>query len=689
MSNLGYVNVKHGTDSNRRFSSGNTQPLTALPNSLSAFAPQTNGGNGTWFYHPKDRSIEGIRLTHQPSPWVGDFSHFCFMPQSGDTPFIDAERRWSGFRPQDAELHPHYLHINFLRYKADFFLAPTDSGAVMSIEYEKAPRFAVLPFDFEGEIRIDSKSRTVKGYTTSKTFVPKRDDFKIYFIFQFDCGFDFKNSFFTKPDGSTVSASEQPFKGKGAGVNLTLLSSKVCVRLATSYIGYGQAETNLSKESKTFLQAKENAEKIWDSVLSKIEIEAEEEQKRLFYSCLYRAFLYPTKFYETDKEGKNLHINPETNEIKEGVMYTNNGFWDTYRTVYPLYSLIAPKKYAEIAEGYLNFYDDTGYLPRWPSPSEFGCMPGTLIEPVLADAVIKGILNKEQAKRALAAMLKNAEVQSQNPVQGRKSIAEYQKYGYVPNDSEKESVNETLDCAYGDYCIARVAEVLGEREIAKRFYKSSKNYANLFDSESGLMRGKDKSGQRKKDFHPCDWGGEYTEGSAWQNSFAVPHDFEGLSNLYGGKKKLIQKIDGLFAEKPDYRTGGYGFEIHEMTEFAAVDFGQCAISNQPSFHFPYIFSELGDPQKSNYWVNKLLKGAFTAQDDGFPGDEDNGTMACWVIFSMLGFYPFCPGRGDYTGSGTLVQKAVITLENNKKIILKKGDLCVSKIGHSELLEKGE
>ncbi|MDR0425605.1 MAG: GH92 family glycosyl hydrolase [Clostridiales bacterium] len=643
---LKFVNIKQGTDSQLRFSSGNTLPLTALPHSMAAFAPQTDSERGRWFYHPKDRSCEGIRLTHQPSPWLGDFSHFVFMPCCGEKINFEPDFRWSSFRPGEAALRPHEMRLRLLRYGADFRLTPTDSGAVMKIAYafDQTPRFAVLPFDFKGEIRVDEAKRTVYGFTTAKTFNPQNGDFKIYFVFSFDCAIDLSKS----EIGDTLA-------------NVALRDKAVTVRLATSYLSYEQAFYNLKKESAdlTYEQARARAEGAWEAVLSRIAVEGETARKKTFYSCLYRAFLYPTKFYETDETGENYHVDPETNEIKRGVMYTNNGFWDTFRTVYPLYSILAPDTYAEIVDGWLNFYDDTGYLPRWPSPSEGGFMPGTLVEAVIADAVVKGLLPRAQCERALKAMLKNAQVQSDNKKQGRKAIDAYRTLGYVPNDLEKESVNETLDCAYGDFCIAQVARYVGENETAEAFERTSKNYSRVFDRASGFMRGKDSQGRRRDGFSPFDWGGEYTEGSAWQSSFAVQHDIEGLAALYGGRDKLLEKIDALFSAPPTFEIGGYAREIHEMSELAAVDFGQCAISNQPSFHIPYIFSALGDRQKTEYWVEKLVKTAFSDGDDGFPGDEDNGTMACWYIFACLGFYPFCPGKPEYVCSKPLFKKITI------------------------------
>lgn len=657
------VNIKQGTASERRFSNGNTLPLTALPHALAAFAPQTSSSRESWFYHPADRSCEGIRLTHQPSPWIGDFSYFTFMPQSEGV-FVSPDARWSGFRPSNAELHPHYLSLKLLRYGATVSLAPTDTGAAIKLDFDETvtvSRFAVTPANFDGEINVDEEAGEIYGYTTSKNGRPERE-FRCYFLFKFNC--KISDSYVTDGNSATVGKT---ICGNAAGANVRLDGKHVECALAVSYIGYEQARLNLKRDSSCgYETAKAKAAELWEGLLNRIEVAGQAERRKTFYSCLYRAFLYPTKFYEIDKDGNSVHVVPETGELKKGVMYTNNGFWDTFRTVYPLYSLIAPEKCAEIAEGWLNFFDDTGYLPRWTSPCEAGCMPGTLIEAVLADAAVKNLLTEINLRRALAAVLTNAEKQSANDRQGRKCVEEYSSLGYVPYDKCWESVNETLDCAYGDFCIAQIAACLGEKAIADKYYKRSKNYANLFDSESGFMRAKDSNGNFRPDFDRYAWGKDYTEGSSYQTTIAVQHDLEGLALLYGGKDKFISFIDDAVNGEPIYHIGGYGGEIHEMTEMAAADFGQCAISNQPSFHMPYIYAELGEKQKSAELVERLA-GLFTSSDDGFPGDEDNGTTAAWYIFSTLGFYPVCPGRASYVVTKPLFDSAVMHCGEDNKI----------------------
>ncbi len=663
---MGYidkVNIKHGSDSKRRFSTGNTLPLVSLPHALASFTLQTTSESPEWFYNPCDRSFEGIRLTHRPSPWIGDFAYFTFMPQA-EQPFVNPDRRWSGFRPEDTVLRPDRMELTALRYGAKIRLAPTDSGAVVRIEYDDTvtcPRFAVLPPDFEGEIRADRSAGEIAGYTTSHNGQGK-GNLRCYFVFSFDCGIG--DCYVS--DGVKAQRGEK-YSGKAAGINVALNKKCVTVSLAISYISEEQARYNLEKDaSSSFEETAEKARKIWEEKLGKIAVKGDPEKEKIFYSCLYRAYLYPTKFYETDMYGRDLHVIAETGEIKEGIMYTNNGFWDTYRTVYPLFSIIDKEADAAFVKAWLNYFDDTGFLPRWTSAEEKGTMPGTLIEAVLADACVKKIIGGEDARRALVAMIENAENRSDSPLRGRKCVSFYVENGYVPFDRCKESVNETLDCAYGDFCIAQVAALLGENETAEKYYKRSKNYAKLYDPETGFMRAKDSNGNFRSEFDCHYWGRDYTEASAWQTTFAVQHDLDGLASLMGGKRKFLQKADALFAEKPFYRTGGYGEEIHEMTEMAAVDLGQCAISNQPSFHLPYLYAAAGEKDKSSDILKKICESVFSSGDRGFPGDEDNGTMACWYIFATMGFYPLCPGKDEYVVTQPMFDEITVFTQGGRK-----------------------
>ncbi|MBR2337135.1 MAG: GH92 family glycosyl hydrolase [Clostridia bacterium] len=661
MKYIDLVNIKHGTDSVRRFSKGNTLPLVCVPNALNMFAPQTDSSRGPWFFHPADRSFEGVRLTHQPSPWAGDFSYLCFLPEV-DRLYVDPALRWSGFRPEDTVLKPNLMSYELLRYKTKFKLSPTDTGAIMSVDASKCggkPLFAVIPFNFTTEIKVDRDNKLVYGYTCSLTEAPRNKDFKIYFAFKFDC--------------DIVGEQTMPVGDKAHALAVELAEKVYTVRISASFISVEQALFNLKREleGKSFEEIEASAEKSWEDILSRLEIDADPTMKRAFYSCFYRAYIYPNKFYEICPDGEKYHVVPETCEIKKGVAYTNNGFWDTFRTVYPFYSIVTPEKLEEIIEGYINIYDDTGVLPRWLTPSEVNYMPGTLIEAVLADVVCKGLVSEKLKLRIYDAVTKNVEFISEEFRVARKCLREYKELGYVPYDKCRESVNETLDSAYGDFCISVIAEKCGRHDVADKFLKRSKNYANLFDKETGFMRPKDSQGNFKQEFDEFNWGGDYTEGGAWQNSFAVHHDFEGLASLYGGKQQFLDKIDKIFSTPPYYVVDGYPLEIHEMTEMAAVDLGQCAISNQPSFHFPFIYAQFNEGEKTYNVVKKITDKVFSDSDGGLAGDEDNGTMACWYMFAVLGLYPLCPGKPEYVSYRPLVKSGLLHTPNGDIDILEK------------------
>lgn len=651
-----FVNTKQGSKSTHRYSNGNTLPLVQLPFGMASFAPQTESDK-RWYYHPDSRSLEGIRLTHQPSPWIADYGAFVLMPQNKKLG-ASGDSRWSGYRPEDAVLTPYYLKTRFLRSKSDFELTPTERGACVKITFDEdgdnylsvLPVFGWYSFRLDGNTLFASTNMHLSGEAVK---------FRSYLVIRFP-----ENS--VDPDGTLTSCGKgfkkaKKARGVGRGIHIKLNNKTTEIKLAISYISFAQALKNLDSElsGKSFSEVENAAEEKWEECLSRIRIESDDEKLiKTFYSCMYRAFLYPHKCYEY-ADGKPVHYCPHDGSVHGGVRYTDNGFWDTYRTVYPLFSLIAKDELREMLKAFINEYRESGWLPRWLSIGECGCMPSTLIDAVICDGAVKGFIDKADLETALEGMIHHSEKNSGKRNFGRNGAESYCKLGYVPYDEEKESVNLTLDAAYGDWCIAEIAKILGKTDTEAKYRKRALNYRNLFDKETGFMRAKNKKGEFRPDFTPFGWGRDYTEGSAWQTSFAVPHDIEGLAELYGGREKLIEKIDELFAAPPEYEVIGYGSEIHEMTEMAAVDFGQCAISNQPSFHIPYIYSALGDVEKTAYWVRKLCDNAFSYENDGFPGDEDNGTTAAWFIFSVLGLYPFCPGKPEFVKGVKQIEKAFI------------------------------
>ena len=632
MKYIPYVNIKMGTKSHMRYSTGNALPLIQLPFGMASFSPQTEvieDRNG-WFFQPDIPVIEGIRLTHQPSPWIGDHGTFLITPQN-DIISDTASGAWSGYRIDESIFRPDYLKIKFLRSDCIFELTPTERGGMirLTFEDERQAYLSFLPVGGNYTYKLDKEKNMLLG-TNDYCRQGDHTDFWMHYVAKFE------------PDSVDFEKSYECENG----IHIALKKQKVELEIAISYMFESFAERSLT--SKDFDTLRKEAEESWEEKLSRIEIEADsEEQMRTFYSCMYRAFLFPHKAYEINKDGQSVHYSPYYGDIHLGVRYTGTGFWDTARTLFPLYSLIAKDEFKEMMEGFINDYLEGGHLPRWISLGETGCMPSTLIDGVIAEAACHDIVSKELLEKALKGMLHHASTGFFESRYGRNGVEEYKKLGYVPCDIYKESVNLTQDAAYGDWCIAQVAKKLGYENIYTEYMERSKSYKSLFDKESGFMRGRLQNGEFEKDFDPIKWGGCYTEGSAYQNSFFVPHDIEGLCELYGGRENLIKKLDELFLTKPKYRVHGYGGEIHEMTEMAQADLGQFAISNQPSFHIPYIYGALGENKKCEKWVKKALELFSYKTEIGFPGDEDNGSMSTWYILSTIGIYKLCPGKDEY------------------------------------------
>ena len=628
---LPYVNIEMGTNSVMRYSHGNTLPLTQLPFGMVSFCPQTErlDGQEGWFYNPNVPYCEGVRLTHQPSPWIGDYATFLMIPQN-DVVSNTARGACTSFRRAESVLSPNYLKMRFMRSNSVFELTPTERGAALRMELldERKGYLSFLAIDGSYTYFLDKEKNSLYATNDAQSRGTAKN-FKAYLVVKF---------------GKDTVDFEGSYQGDGY-IHIALNSQKVEARLGISYISFEMAEWTMEREcSRSFEEIKAEGNACWEEKLARIEIDTDnEEQKRTFYSCMYRCFLFPHKAYEIDKNCKAIHYSAFDGTVKDGVLYTDTGFWDTARTQFPLFSKIAREEYTEMLEGFVNIYKESGYLPRWHSLDEVGCMPSTLIDPVILDAVYNGIGTEALWKTALDGMIHHANVKGSEARYGRNGVEEYKKYGYVPADLYKESVNLTLDAAYGDWCIAQIAHILGKTDIEKEYTTRAKSYQNIFDKETGFMRGKNTDGNFRTPFYPTSWGIDYTEGSAYQNSHFVPHDIEGLCALYGGRDRLVAKIDEIFETPPIFRVFGYGGEIHEMSEMAQVDYGQCAISNQPSFHIPYLYAYLGETEKAEYWVERMCKEQFSSKE-GYPGDEDNGSMSAWYILSTLGMYPLCAGK---------------------------------------------
>jgi predicted alpha-1,2-mannosidase len=450
--------------------------------------------------------------------------------------------------------------------------------------------------------------------------------------------------------GSNVQPGAEEMEGERAGgyVEFEPGSGPIEVKVGTSFISIHQAHVNLARElgNASFPETLERSERVWQDSLGKISItDQDEAAKCIFYTCLYRCHLFPRIWDEEDGEGKLVHYSPYTGEIHEGPFVTDNGFWDTYRTMYPLLALLMPEKLAHIMQGWVNAYKEGGWFPQWASPGYRACMVGTHIDAVVADAVSRGVTDFD-VKAALEGMLKHAyHPGDETGSYGRIGIQDYLDLGYVAAERHDSSVARSLDYAYDDFCIAQVARTLGNSDETQRLLGRASNYAKLWDSSTGFMRAKNAEGSFVEPFDPLTWGDPYVEGGAWQSTWAVPHDVAGLVDLMGGPKQFVEKLTEMLTMSADFNVGSYGYEIHEMTEMTCADFGQYAHSNQPVHHVLYLFAAAGFPWLTQHWVRKIMDELYTSSN--FPGDEDNGEMSAWYVLSALGLFPLTPGNGTW------------------------------------------
>lgn len=659
-----YVNPLQGTYSDPSFSRGNTLPIVSLPFGMTHWSAQTRTGDG-WFFDPKTPELIGVRATHQPSPWMADYGHFTVMAQIGETKIAPSERALA-YRPEELTVLPHYLSVLLGERQVQIEMTPSERCSFFRFTFPHGEASRVI-FDAHSQVEIDPSRLLVTGFSRLNSGgVPR--NFACYFAAQFDQ--PWTEAFPTRD--SIRDENETRMKGEkiGAVAEFAPLSSPLLLRVGTSFISADQALRNLQNElgDRSFDDVRAEGEAIWNETLGRIEIGGgTEDQRTIFYSGMYRAHLFPRMFHEPDVQGKIVHYSPFDGEVHDGVLYTDNGFWDTYRTVYSLLSLVQPARVGEIIQGFLNAYKEGGWLPNWPSPGYRSCMIGTHIDVVIADAVVKNIPGFDY-ELAYEAMCKHAET----PIDGehgygRIALREYLELGYVPADKYNHATARTLDYAYDDFCLAQVAGALGKTEDQAKYQARALFYRNVYDTKTGFMRGRNSDGSWQEPFDDYAWGDPFIEGSAWQFLFTVPHDPAGLIDLLGGASETVARLDEFLYQPPTFHVGTYGGVIHEMAEMAAVDFGQYDQGNQPVHQFLYLYAAAGSPWKADYWIRRVLNQLYTP--DHFPGDEDNGEMAAWYVLNALGLGPLCPGVPEYILGSPLFPSATIHLEDGKTLTL--------------------
>ena len=618
------IDTRFGTASKHAFSRGNTLPYTGVPFGMNYFVPQTSDQEGSWFFDPHLPIFQGIRLTHQPSPWIGDYSWLLLTPITGEISGDTLFHRQSSYNLERAIFNPHFLKIFSERYQIETQLSPTCYGASIQLRQTQGKELS-LYLHAADELTVEQVDKRTLALRQAGETETNKSPLVMY-------------------TALASSKDIESIKQEGQDLRIDFAGAEAQVQLATSFISKEQALFNLPKQD--FEETKKDAKTSWENLLGRFDVVETGPVDRTFFDhCLYRLFLFPQTFYEVNEQGENIHMDLASRTIKPGLLFTNNGFWDTFRTSFPLFALIIPEYYRQFLEGFLNSYRDTGYLPKWLAPDERGMMPGTLIDGLIADSACKDMA-PELEEEFLKAMIETATKADPKAINGRHGLAQYHELGYLSTDYH-ESVSHTLDYAYSDFCISTCAAKLGQEDLAQTYAQYAKNYQNLFDSETGYMRARDVDGNFRPDFSPYSWGRDYAECSAIQGSLGVLHDISGLSQLMGGKETFSNYLLKSCQSLPLFETTGYGYEIHEMSEMATAPFGQLAISNQPSFHIPYLFRYSNYPQYTSLLIKTLRQKAFRAGWDAYPGDEDNGSLSAWYVWSALGLYPTCPGKAIY------------------------------------------
>ncbi|MCG8476752.1 MAG: GH92 family glycosyl hydrolase [Cytophagales bacterium] len=688
------VNPLVGSDSEYKFSNGNTYPAIALPWGMNFWTPQTAKMRDGWTYAYKAKHIKGFKQTHQPSPWLNDYAAFSLMPLVGELK-IDETERQSAFSHENETSSPHYYSVLLDDYKTKVEISPTKRCAIFRFTFPETQEAKVLLDGYwaNSHIVIDKERQTISGWVDNN-HGGVADNFKNYFVARFDRPFEKGNTWL---NAKATSSSESKGEKAGAYVAFNAKSNQeVVVRVASSFVSLEQAKLNLERElgQSSFEEIKTKAKEAWNSELGKVQIvkgNHNQEDQKVFYSNLYRLLLFPREFYEVSAANDTIHYSPYNGKIEKGVMYTDNGFWDTFRAVYPFYSLLYPAKYGEMMQGIMvNPFKESGWLPEWSSPGHRNVMIGSNSASIIAEAYCKGIRNFD-IETAYQGILKNSENAGPLTSVGRAGVEWYNKLGYIPCDAKvNEYVARTLEYAYNDFSIYRLAVLLNRpKEEIERFAKRAQNYRNVFDASTNFMRGKDSKGNWQKPFVPDAWGGAFTEGSAWHYTWSVLHDPQGLIDLMGGREAFTAKLDSVFTTPPTFDYSYYNQEIHEMTEMAAANMGQYAHGNQPIQHGIYLYNYARQPWKTQYWTDRVMDSLYSAKADGYCGDEDNGQTSAWYVFSAMGFYPVAGVTGEYVIGAPRFEHLKITLPTGNVLEIKAKNLTERNIYIQSLKVNGK
>ena len=663
-----YVNTLQGTNSTYELSWGNTYPTTAVPYPMNSWSPQTGKNGDGWKYQYSATTIRGFQPTHQCSPWVGDYGVFSLMPVPELV--VDESKRATPFSHDKEIAKPHYYKVTLENGITTEF-SPTTRSAHFRFSFPaKGDAFLVLDgYTKTSQVQIDVANHRITGYVHNGAFSPKTH--KNYFIIQFDKPFVSYGTWENRKN--TIQKNNLSREGEGIGAYVQFAKgSKVQAKVSTSYISPEQAEVTMTRElgkHSSVEVTKQAAADVWNQLLNRVLVEGgTEEDMKTFYSCMFRANLFSHKFYEEKEDGSPYYYSPYDEKIHDGYMFTDNGFWDTFRSQFPLTNILHPTMQGQYMQALLDAQEQCGWLPSWSFPSETGGMVGNHSISLLTDAWVKGIrtFDPEKALKAYA-----HEAMNKGPwggANGRVRWKDYYQLGYIPYPESMGSTAQTLEYCYDDFCAYQLAKMTGNKFYEEVFARQIYNYKNVYDPSVGFMRGRKLDGSWA-DFDAFEWGGPYCEGNAWHYNWSVFHDVHGLIDLTGGDERFVAKIDSVFALPGIVKYGTYGTKIHEMLEMELAKMGQYAQGNQPIQHMIYLYSYAGQPWKTQYWIRQVMDRLYNSSENGYPGDEDQGGMSSWYVLSALGIYSVCPGTDEYVLGSPKFRKATITMEDGKKFVI--------------------
>ena len=652
-----YVNPFIGTDF-----TGNTYPGAQAPFGMVQLSPD-NGLPGwdriSGYFYP-DSTIAGFSHTHLSGTGAGDLYDISFMPVT--LPYKEADAPLgihSLFSHDEETASAGYYQVRLKDYDINVELTATERCGIQRYTFPEADAAIFLNlrkamnWDFTNDTRIEVvDSVTIQGYRFSDGWA--RDQ-HIYF-----------RTRFSKPFASVQLDTATVIKdGKRIGSSAiarfdfhTSAGEQILVTTAISGVSMEGAARNLAAEAPAddFDKYLAVTRKNWNEQLSKVEIKSNDiDEKVKFYTALYHSMLAPTIY--SDMDGAYYGPDKQVHQADGWTNYSTFSLWDTYRAAHPLYTYIEPQRVNDMVKSFLAFSEQNGRLPVWNFyGSETDMMIGYHAVPVIVDAYLKGIGDFDP-KKALAACVATANIDEY------RGIGLYKKYGYVPYDvtdhynSENWSLSKTLEYAYDDYCIARMAEKLGEKQIADEFYKRSRNYKNVYNSQTTFMQPRNNKGSFIEDFSPDDYTPHICESNGWQYFWSVQQDVDGLISLVGGKERFAQKLDSMFTYNPS--------ADEDLPIFSTGMIGQYAHGNEPSHHVIYLFNAIGQPWKTQKYAAEVMHELYKNTPAGLCGNEDCGQMSAWYVFSAMGFYPVDPISGKYEIGTPMYPEMKMHLANGK------------------------